>query len=281
LLSGKARPSRTVVGGLGRRASCVGDVKTRHHHSSVITKASPLDGLFGSEDQENLTDAEGYVDGSLGGFTITKVSFGSIALYTGSALLAYGFGAYFDFLPGTDFSAVMLIYGFPASLIGFALKYAQLDPVACRSKPEAIALRDTKATDIQNQIREDVTRYRYGDEQHLDFALERILKMGRYGGVPRKFIPTLFAIREEVRDGEYALTLEFEHKDGFPGSDWDKFLEKATSFFGPGIQDVELKVTDRGAELILISDGSGSGITGAEKGDVLPPLMPGLAPREQ
>merc|ERR1712032_575269 len=106
-----------------------------------------------------------------------------IALYTGSALLAYGFGAYFNFLPGESFSAIMLIYGFPASLIGFALKYAQLDPVPCRTKPEAIPLRETKATDIQNQIREDVTRYRYGDEQHLDLALERVLMLGRYEGV--------------------------------------------------------------------------------------------------
>jgi len=244
-------------------------------------RASPLDGLFESNEEENLPDAQGYIDGSVGDFTITKVSFGSIALYTGTALLAYGFGAYFDFLPGTDFSAIMLIYGFPASLIGFALKYAQLDPVPCRSKPEAIVLRETKATDIQNQIREDVTRYRYGDEQHLDLALERILMIGRYGGVPRNFIPKLVQIREEVRDGEYALVLEFAHKAGWPGKDWEERLEKVTTFFGPGIQNAELLETERGAEITLISDGTGAGISDEEKGDVMPPLMPGLAPREQ
>ncbi|WZN63664.1 thylakoid membrane protein [Chloropicon roscoffensis] len=257
--------------------------RTRSAQELVRPRASPLDDLFGGSDaaEANLPDAQGFIDGSAGAFTITKVSFGSIALYTGTALLAYGFGAYFDFLPGTDFSAIMLIYGFPASLIGFALKYAQLDPVPCRSKPEAIPLRAAKATDIQNQIREDVTRYRYGDEQHLDLALERILMIGRYGGVPRKFVPELVQIREEVRDGEYALVLEFKHKGGFKGSDWGERLEKVTSFFGPGIRDAELVETEQGAEITLTSDGSGEGISGEEKGEVLPPLMPGLAPREQ
>ena len=37
-------------------------------------------------------------------------------------LCSYGFGAYFTILPGTDFSAIMLTYGFPLALIGFALK---------------------------------------------------------------------------------------------------------------------------------------------------------------
>ena len=34
----------------------------------------------------------------------------------------YGFGSYFAFLPGQEVSALLLIYGFPLALIGFALK---------------------------------------------------------------------------------------------------------------------------------------------------------------
>ena len=256
----------------------------RNGRREVSVKAFDFNNLFSNDEQAEaeVPDANGYVDGAFEkDFNITKFSFGSIGLYSGGALLCYGFGAYFNFLPGTDFSAIMLIYGFPATLIGFALKYAQLDPVPCRSKPEAMALRETKATDIQNQIREDVTRYRYGDEQHLDLALERVLMLGRYEGVPRRLVPTLVGLREEVSsDGEYSLVLQFKHKKGFLAEQWTKRIDKITTFFGPGIKTAEMAETEDGAEITLTSDGSGEGRGGGEKGEVLPPLMPGLPARD-
>jgi hypothetical protein len=36
--------------------------------------------------------------------------------------LRYGFGAYFNLLPGSEWSALMLTYGFPLTIIGMALK---------------------------------------------------------------------------------------------------------------------------------------------------------------
>lgn len=110
------------------------------------------------------------------GFSMSKVSFGGVLAPVGVSLMVYGFGAFFQLLPGTDASPIMLIYGFPMSLLGFALNYAQLKPVPCFSTADALALRDTQCTDIQKQLREDVTRYRYGDEQHLDEALNRIFR---------------------------------------------------------------------------------------------------------
>lgn len=74
--------------------------------------------------------------------------------------MVYGFGAYFTLLPGTDISSILLIYGFPISILGFALSYAQLEPVKCTTTKAAFNLRDTQMTDIQKQIREDCTRYR-------------------------------------------------------------------------------------------------------------------------
>jgi len=246
-------------------------------------RSATVRAFFESEEGEaQIPDAQGYIDGSAGDgvFDLSKISFGDIALYTGTLLLAYGFGAYFDFLPGTSASAVMLIYGFPASLIGFALKYAQLLPVGCRSKPEAIPLRKTKATDIQNQIREDVTRFRYGDEQHLDLALERIFTFGRFGGIPRRASPLLTGVREEVRDGEFVLVLEFENKPKFEHSEFESRIDKIQTFFGPGII-AECEPTAQGSNVFLISDGSGEGRGGGE-GDreILPPLMPGLPARK-
>jgi hypothetical protein len=39
--------------------------------------------------------------------------------------------------------------------------------------------------------------------------------------------------------------------------------------------------TEQGVDVALICDGSGAGRGGKEKGDALPPLMPGLKPRQQ
>ena len=81
-----------------------------------------------------------------------QVSFGAILTPLGLGLLGYGFGAFFQILPGADIAAIMLIYGFPLSILGFALSYAQLKPVPCKTTKEAMALRDSQMTDIQKQV---------------------------------------------------------------------------------------------------------------------------------
>eukprot|EP00192_Tetraselmis_astigmatica_P020845 CAMPEP_0117673768 /NCGR_PEP_ID=MMETSP0804-20121206/14658_1 /TAXON_ID=1074897 /ORGANISM="Tetraselmis astigmatica, Strain CCMP880" /LENGTH=288 /DNA_ID=CAMNT_0005482547 /DNA_START=64 /DNA_END=930 /DNA_ORIENTATION=+ len=213
------------------------------------------------------------------GFDLSKISFGSIALPIGLTLLVYGFGAYISLLPGGDVSALLLIYGFPISLIGFALKYAELKPVDCKTTPEALALRATQMTDIQEQVRNDTTRYRYGDEKHLDEALARVFKYGRPDGLPRRQAPTLVGLREEVVDGSYCLVMEFQSPK-LNNEEWEKFLPKFQTFFGPGII-ATLAATKGGMDVSLISDGSGEGRGGSQKRDVLPPLMPGLRARSQ
>lgn len=211
-------------------------------------------------------------------FSISKVSFGSILTPVGLTLLGYGFGAYFTLLPGGDVAALLLIYGFPISLLGFALSYAQLEPVTCKTTKEALELRATQMTDNQKQIREDCTRFRYGDEQHLEEALNRIFKPNRPGGVARKLIPVLTGLRELVVDGRYSLVLEFVGP--LEWAKWEAFQPKFQSFFGPGLT-ATLAKTDAGVDVFLTSDGSGSGRGGGEKKDVLPPLMPGLKARQQ
>jgi len=83
----------------------------------------------------------------------TQISFGTIGLSVGLSFLVYGFGAFFQFLPFGSISSLLLIYGFPISLIGAALQYAKLDPVPCLSYEKAVALRDAQATSIQLQVR--------------------------------------------------------------------------------------------------------------------------------
>ncbi|GFR46001.1 hypothetical protein Agub_g7479 [Astrephomene gubernaculifera] len=265
---------------VARRSSVVHTLAPRlplcqRRSSAVCVRASaepqaPAKAAEATEPVEYVEDKE---------FNISKVSFGSILTPVGLGLLFWGFGAYITVLPGADLSSIFLIYGFPISLLGFALSYAKLEPVPCRTTRAALALRDSQATDIQRQVREDVTRFRYGDEAHLEEALARVFKPGRPGGLSKKDLPVLQGIREEVAEGgRYSLVLEFS--SGLELARWEPFQPKLQSFFGPGVE-ARLAKTAAGVDVALVCDGSGAGRGGGQKKDVLPPLMPGLKARQQ
>lgn len=217
-------------------------------------------------------------------FNISQVSFGTIGSVTGVVFLVYGFLAYFDTVPGGPVSSLILTYGFPITILGFALKYAELKPVPCVTYSKASAIRERQATSILKQVKDDVTRYRYGDEQHLDLAMERIFRIGRGGGVPRRECPVLTGVREEISEtnGNYALVLEFDAKKlGLEG--FEKYREKFQTFFGPGIT-AEMKsssTTENAVDVWLISVGDSAGGQTDENVEILPPLMPGLPARKQ
>ena len=65
--------------------------------------------------------------------------------------------------PGSSSAALLLIYGFPITLLGFALSYAQLKPVPCKTTDEALRLRESQATDIQKSVRALLLRPARGD----------------------------------------------------------------------------------------------------------------------
>lgn len=213
------------------------------------------------------------------GFRIEQISFGKILSPIGISLMVYGFGAFFGLLPGGDVSSIMLIYGFPISLLGFALAYAQLKPVPCKTTKAAFELRESQMTDIQKQLREDVTRYRYGDEQHLDESLTKIFMFNRAKGIARRLTPILVGVREEVKEDMYTLVLEFQIRKEMTLEMWTDRQDKIQNFFGPGVQ-ADIQKTDQGVDVYLKSDGSGAGRGGKAQQDVMPPLMPGLKARQ-
>lgn len=96
----------------------------------------------------------------------------------------------------------------------------------------------------------------------------------------RRLSPRLTAVREDVIDGAYALTLEFATRKEMGFDLWQSRLDKIQSFFGPGIT-ASLNQRDNGVDVTLKSDGSGAGRGGPEQKDLLPPLVPGLRPRQQ
>ncbi|MEM9903947.1 MAG: DUF2854 domain-containing protein [Cyanobacteria bacterium P01_D01_bin.44] len=165
---------------------------------------------------------------------LRKIPLGATLLTVGGVLTVIGFAAYFN--DQATLNLVGFFYGIPILLGGLALKASELEPVPF-SKPTSeavLALREEQATQTQTQIRQDVTRYRYGQEAHLDDALERL------GLSPNDVErPELAHIREEMREGAYALVLEFD-SPRMPLDKWQAKQPKIQTFFGPGIRaDIE------------------------------------------
>ncbi|MFE4105767.1 DUF2854 domain-containing protein [Almyronema epifaneia] len=160
---------------------------------------------------------------------LRKIPLGAVLLSVGSVLTLVGFVAYFQ--ERATLNLVGFFYGVPILLGGLALKAAELEPVPFSqpTTPEVEALRSQQATATQNQIRQDVTRYRYGQEAHLDESLARL------GLSPNdEQRPVLIGIRETAIENAYALVLEFEspHLDL---DTWQRKQDKIQRFFGPGV----------------------------------------------
>jgi Protein of unknown function (DUF2854) len=178
---------------------------------------------------------------------LRKISLASLALVVGGILAVVGFYAYF-----TDQATLNLagfFYGIPLLLGGLALKAAELEPVEFTepTSPEVLLLRESQATDTQNQVRKDITRFRYGQPAHLDDALERL------GMAPTdEERPLLQSLRELDIDGAYALILEF-YSPLLPIELWEQKQEKIAKFFGPGLDAKITQKPDDKIELALIT----------------------------
>lgn len=177
-----------------------------------------------------------------------KFSLGTVGLIVGGILSTIGFVAYF-ILDNATLNLVGFFYGIPVLLGGFALKAAELKPAPFSqpTSPDVLALRDQKATATQNQIRKDVTRYRYGQEVHLDTSLE---SLGLSPSDEER--PTLTALREEAINGDYALVLEFA-SPLISLDTWQEKREKIERFFGPGIRVELAQPAEERVEVALIT----------------------------
>ncbi|HEY9808653.1 MAG TPA: DUF2854 domain-containing protein [Halomicronema sp.] len=174
-------------------------------------------------------------------------SLGTLGLSVGSILTVVGFYAYFANNPTLNLAG--FFYGIPLLLGGLALKAAELKPVPFSqpTTPEIIALREKQATATQVQIRKDITRYRYGQEAHLDEALARL------GLSPTdEERPVLEKLRETEIDGAYALILEF-NSPFISLESWQQKQEKIEKFFGPAVQAKIHQSAENQIELALIS----------------------------
>ncbi|MBW4616876.1 MAG: DUF2854 domain-containing protein [Desmonostoc vinosum HA7617-LM4] len=178
---------------------------------------------------------------------LRQISLGTLGLTIGSILTIVGFIAYAN--NNATLNLVGFFYGFPLLLGGLALKANELKPIPFSqiTTPPVLKLREQQATQTQNKIRKDITRYCYGQDAHFDGTLSYL------GLSPTdNERPTVTGLRETEANGAYALTLEFD-SPLIPIDVWQQKQEKMTSYFGPG---VEIKITqpeESKIELTLIT----------------------------
>lgn len=179
---------------------------------------------------------------------LRRTSLGTLGLSIGGILTIIGFWAYFI----TDNATLNLIgffYGIPLLLGGLALKASELEPVPLMqpTSASALALREQHATATQNQIRKDVTRYRYGQRAHLDSSLSHL------GLSPTdEECPTLVGVQEVETEGAYTLVLEFE-SPLIPLEVWQEKQGKIASFFGPGVKAIVSPAGEQRVDVALIA----------------------------
>jgi hypothetical protein len=169
---------------------------------------------------------------------LRKIPLGLALITIGGILTIVGFIAYATDNPTLNLAG--FFYGIPVLLGGLALKSAELVPVpfTVAATPAIDGLREQQATPTQKQIRNDVTRYRYGQEAHLDLALE---KLGLSPTDEER--PVLIGLQELEVDSNYALVLEF-YSPLIDLAIWEEKADKIAKFFGP---DIRVKI-DRPAE---------------------------------
>lgn len=177
---------------------------------------------------------------------LQRLPLGNVGMGLGSALTILGLGAYFMDWPTLNLAG--FFYGIPLLLGGLALKAAELPPVPwLRPTPPEVQAKRAQATPTQTQIRQEVTRYHYGEKLHLAKAWERL----QLGETAAQW-PVLLGIHEELRDGHYTLVLTFD-SPAVPLASWQARQEKLTSFFGPDIQVALAQPEKDVVELALIS----------------------------
>jgi len=177
---------------------------------------------------------------------LRNVSLAQLGLVVGSVLTAIGIAAYAAARP--TLNLIGFFYGVPLVLIGLALKAAELKPVPYSQPPSeaAIALREREATATLKQVRNDITRYRYGQRVHLQESLKRL------GLSPiDEECPVLTGLREEAIGDRYALILEFS-SEYVPFSAWEERRDRLEAFFGPGLRAELLQPEEDVVELRLI-----------------------------
>lgn len=196
------------------------------------SKALPRRALTEEEIEDLDSDRGNEIPFEIRGFPLSQVFTG-----IGLGLTVFSFFDYFVFgTSGTGIGGLLFIYAIPALLIGLALIYTELKPVEVETDPDAVGLFDEKATRTLLKVKRDVTRYRYGDDAHLDNSLKALGLTAPVGSAGKRYPDLTNIIESRSPDGELEFKLLFDSKC-LPFTVWSDPAKLATfdRFFGPGV----------------------------------------------
>lgn len=189
-------------------------------------------------DLEDGTALRDTVPFELRGFSLPLVVFSA-----GFLLTATSFAGFFMNEGGGDgaVSSLGFVYGIPVFLIGLSLWYAEIQPANVVTSPEGDMAWEKYSTQIFQEIKQDTTRHRYGDDAHLDSTLESLgLKL------PQKKYPKLQTLTQEsARDGtQLTFTLTFQSAET-PFKVWNEpaRVRRYAKYFGPNVVAEVIKVS--------------------------------------
>ncbi|MEL6442240.1 MAG: DUF2854 domain-containing protein [Cyanobacteria bacterium J06621_8] len=174
---------------------------------------------------------------------LRKIPLAGVCLTVGGILTVVGFYAYAVGMSTLNLAG--FFYGIPLLLGGLALKVTELKPVPYTAEITAeIKQLRSQATPTQEKLRKDITIYRYGQEAHLFYFLNK------FGLSPiDEERPILSGIQEQSRDGAYTLLMEY-YSPFFSLEDWQVRHQQIEKFFGP---DIKAEITQPGESRIDIA----------------------------
>ncbi|MGQ9838435.1 MAG: DUF2854 domain-containing protein [Cyanobacteriota bacterium] len=176
----------------------------------------------------------------------------TLVLFAGVATTFWGFLNYND----PTLNLIGIFAGIPLLLGGVTMKVVELKPVPALvpASTEVVQARNQQATEIQKQVRADITKYSYGANAHLESALEFL---GLRGPLEAD-LPKVRGYQEELRDGRYTLVLLFE-SPAIPFEQWqESYQKKMQGFFGRDVEVQLEQLQENWVQLALIAQPASS-----------------------
>ena len=165
----------------------------------------------------------------------------NIITIAGGVLSFVGMTAFFT--ESVNLSVPTFFYGVPILLIGLALKTSEVPPVLLINK-DSFQTNKYKRPQELTALVQDVTKWRYGIQAHLESSLE-VLKLWNEENPPK-----LLELEEISKNDRNGLRMHFEI-NSVPIDEWIKRKDRLERFFAKGLES-EFVIADNKKELDLI-----------------------------